>query len=137
MDNRIKYFGRIVKILDDYEVVINKGASDGILSSSSFLILEVGEEIIDPETKESLGFLEITKGWCKPKHIQEKVCTLRSSEYDKAPDVTEIKKTSGISLIGAYGPSVTEVTRPGEANLMLLNHPKVGDMVIVRGLGQR
>lgn len=65
-----------------YEIIINKGAEDGIKSGQRFLIYEIGNEIIDPDTNESLGFLEIVKGVGEVKHIQSKMTTLRSMEKE-------------------------------------------------------
>jgi len=80
-------FGKVLHVTDrgydDYEVVINKGENDGISPNDQFLIYEIGEELFDPDTGEHLGKLEIVKGIAKPKHIQEKITTLISAEYQQ------------------------------------------------------
>src|SRR5690554_8105624 len=73
---------RIVKIVDQFQIVINKGSKDGIVDYMNFLVYEEGEEIIDPETNENLGILEIAKGKLRVKHIQENLTTLESDEFD-------------------------------------------------------
>jgi len=73
---------KIVKIINTLQIVINKGSQDGITDYMNFLVYEEGEEIIDPETKKSLGILEIAKGKLKVKHIQDKLTTLESDEFD-------------------------------------------------------
>ncbi|MEX2120225.1 MAG: hypothetical protein WD847_11580 [Pirellulales bacterium] len=40
-----------------------------------FLIYDLSDPILDPETKEELGQLEIVKGRVKVGHVQEKMCT--------------------------------------------------------------
>lgn len=52
---------RIVKIVDDETIVINGGYNDGIKEGDRFEIFEVGEKIIDPETGDDLGTLDIVK----------------------------------------------------------------------------
>lgn len=73
---------KIVKIIDAFQIVINKGSADGITDYMNFLVYEEGEEIIDPDTKKSLGILEIAKGKLRVKHIQENLTTLESDEFD-------------------------------------------------------
>lgn len=73
---------RIVKIIDQFKVVINKGRKDGITDYMTFLIYENGDKIIDPLTNKDLGTLEITKGKAVPVHIQDHMTTLESDEYE-------------------------------------------------------
>jgi len=129
---RDKYFAIVVKVIDDFTVVINKGATNGITKESRFLIIEVGDEIIDPETGNSLGLLEITKGWCLPTHIQENICTIQSNEYKQSESSTEITKTRS-TFIGLTGP-VTEVSKPGRRYKLKLKGPNIGDKITARGI---
>jgi hypothetical protein len=73
---------RIVKVINDFDIVINKGSNDGVSEYMNFLVYELGDEIIDPVTNKSLGTLEIAKGKFRVKHIQESLTTLESDEYD-------------------------------------------------------
>ena len=57
---------KVVKLLDEYKIVINKGANDGIKVGQVFLVYKEDEELFDPDTNESLGRLEIVKGKGKP-----------------------------------------------------------------------
>lgn len=75
-----KPIGKVVKILNPYEVVINLGAEDGVTKDDEFVVFEQGEEVTDPDTDESLGILEIVRGQGVAKHVQEKLTTLRSTE---------------------------------------------------------
>lgn len=68
----------VVSKIDNYQIVINKGTLDKINSYMRFLVYEEGKEIFDPETKESLGVLEIPKGIFKVFHIQDKMTVLVS-----------------------------------------------------------
>lgn len=77
-----KPVGRVVKILNPYEVVISLGAEDGVTKNDEFVVFEQGEEVTDPDTGESLGILEIVRGQAFAKHVQEKLTTLRSRETE-------------------------------------------------------
>lgn len=87
---------KVISVLDEYRVVINKGSNDGVTSEDVFLVYRLGNELFDPDTKESLGVLEIVCGEGKPEHIQEKITTLRTSK-------TQIRKTKTVKKTGPYG----------------------------------
>ena len=72
--------GKIADVIDQYRVVINIGASDGVRVGQRFLIYKIGDEILDPDTKESLGRLEIIKGKGEVIHTQERLATLQTTE---------------------------------------------------------
>src|SRR5438093_56490 len=65
---------RIAKILSPTKVVLPVGAEHGVLEGTEFIIYELGEEIHDPETGESLGRLELHKGRVRVSQIQDKLC---------------------------------------------------------------
>ncbi|MEH0197702.1 hypothetical protein V7S57_21030 [Caulobacter sp. CCNWLY153] len=52
----------VAMVLNDYQVVLNAGKSDGVETGYSYLIYEVGQRVIDPISGEDLGNLEIVKG---------------------------------------------------------------------------
>ena len=87
MSNEHSDLPRVVQVIDDYELVINKGTVDGIQNGDRFLIFAIGEEIFDPQTQESLGFLETVRGRTTVVHTQAKMSTLRS--------ITEVEVGSG------------------------------------------
>jgi hypothetical protein len=82
---------RVAHVLNEFEVVINKGQADGITLGITFLIFGQGPEIRDPVTRQSLGALEVLRGRGKVVHIQERLATVRSSAtepiYDSTPNV--------------------------------------------------
>lgn len=52
---------RVIKIIDDKTIVINIGENENIKEGDKFQIYEIGEEVIDPETKKNLGTLNTVK----------------------------------------------------------------------------
>ncbi len=89
--------GKVVKISDENNIVINKGAADGVTLGNRFLIYSLGEELFDPDTKESLGTLEIVCGEGKPTHIQEHMTTVTSDRYETRKTKTIVKRNSFFS----------------------------------------
>lgn len=112
-----RFEGKVANIIDDYRVVINKGSNDGVRVGQRFLILTIGEEIKDPDTKESLGKIEVIKGKGEVTHVQERMATLQTT------DTHEIKRQpSGIGLFAIA--QSQEVTREPKAFIS----PEIGDI---------
>ena len=105
--------GKVIQKLDDYKIVINKGSADGVTSDNRFLIYRFGEELFDPDTKESLGVLELVCGEGKPEHIQEKITTLYTSKYIITNTKTVKKSSPYGGLFGnteeTYDPETTDI----------------------------
>jgi hypothetical protein len=72
---------KIVKIVDEYHVVVKYGSKDGAVPGEHLEIYQVGEEVIDPEAGESLGTLDFIKGKLKIKHVYNKMSLCESNEF--------------------------------------------------------
>jgi hypothetical protein len=130
-----RYFGKVLSVQDKFTVVINIGSNHDLRDGQKFLVVGLGEIIIDPDTKEELERLEVVRGRAQVVHIQEKIATLRSCDFDRARDVTEVKKVTSRSLGVAanfFGPqdTVTESVKPGEERLKELAGVQIGDLII-------
>lgn len=77
-NNNKKQFisAKVIKVIDNYKVVINKGSKDGIANGNIFLLYSLGEELFDPDTNESLGVLEIVRGKGQATHVQDHLTTI-------------------------------------------------------------
>lgn len=107
---------KVAWIIDDYRVVINKGAIDGVEVGQRYLILNTGDEVFDPDTEESLGRIEVVKGKGEVIHVQERIATLQTT------DTHEIKrKPTGLLAITQ---AAQEVSREPKAFI----NPEVGDV---------
>ncbi|MBI2135362.1 hypothetical protein HYU09_05195 [Candidatus Woesearchaeota archaeon] len=82
--------GKIIKILDEYRVVIDKGYTDGVEKDTIFIIYSEGEIVEDPETKENLGRIEHVKSKIKPLHIQENFTIMETAEKEASTNLTGI-----------------------------------------------
>ena len=100
--------GKVLKIIDDYKIVIDKGSADGVTMENRFLVYRLGDELFDPNTEESLGILEIVCGEGKPDHIQERLTTLYTSKQQTRRTKTIVKR-GGLSAF--YG-DVEEIHDP-------------------------
>lgn len=97
------YFAKVVTAYDEYTCVINKGARDGVRAGQRFIIFNLQEnDIIDPDTGENLGRLEIIKGTAVAAHVQEKLTTLESDQWEK--DYGKVPFVPRSSLYGGSQP---------------------------------
>lgn len=130
-----RYIAKVVKVIDSHTIVVNAGTDKGFQAGKAFIVVGLGEEIIDPDTKESLGSLEIVRGRARVSHVQERISTLISAEVEKPADIKEIKKVSTAGkggLVSLFGPqeTVTESIKPSEAVPKPFSRVQVGDLVI-------
>ncbi|EGW21993.1 hypothetical protein [Methylobacter tundripaludum] len=128
----VRYVGKVSQVRDEFTVVINMGSEKGVVEGDKFLIIGLGEEIVDPDTQEALEQLEIVRGKASVINVQNKISTLKSYEYEKSSDVKEITKvTGGYGMSGILGQNtVTESIKPGTSYLKELEGVQVGDCVI-------
>ncbi len=72
----------VASVLSSDRVVINKGSSDGVRIGQRFLIYEcTDDEIEDPVTHESLGFLEEPKGTGRIVSVQDRIAVPELCRY--------------------------------------------------------
>lgn len=135
-DNKGIFPATIVTVLDDDKVVINRGSTHGVAEDQRFLVFALSEsDIIDPDTGDSLGRLEIIKGTGKVTHLQEKMATVTSDRRSSGGNKTVTRKTLPpnarwwVGALSTYSePTIEEVTStPGESARLPFDAPSVGD----------
>lgn len=122
-DNK-EFICKVASIIDDKRVVVNKGANDGIHLNQMFLIYKLGDEIIDPDTKEILGQLEIVIGRGIVTHVQDKMATL-TSNIVKQGQTRVIKNPTKNALLNFMGGDQI-ITEPGD--IEPFNEVNIGDL---------
>jgi hypothetical protein len=108
---------KVAKVIDQYKLVINKGSIDGIRESQRMLVYYIdNEEIKDPDTGKSLGYLEFVRGTGKIIFVKEEYSILESdSIYPKYfPPSPLFSFSSDILKAGTLKP---------------FDKPQVGDLV--------
>lgn len=127
------FFAKVAMLKNSSEVVINKGSDHNVKIGDKFIIYTLGEEVIDPDSGESLGALEEIKGNAIVKHVQEKMATLESNDFIKENDKTEIVRSKRNSIASLYlgGEGTQETTKiiPGNSTRKDFDWVKVGDLV--------
>lgn len=108
VDCGMKFPASVVKVIDDYKIVINRGSADGVKPGDKFLVYYVEpEELTDPESGESLGHLEIVRGPGIAIHVQPRMTTLESSRKETKRRITT-RSQPYARLLGGMGKEVIE-----------------------------
>ncbi|MBB3568723.1 hypothetical protein [Rhizobium sp. BK491] len=112
---------KVIKVIDDYDLVINRGSDHGIVLGSRFLVFSAGEQLNDPDTGEDLGILEIVRGKARVVHVQAKMSTLSSDEFATAPGTKRVIKRTGAIWAFSNQGSVEEITEGQERQRLALD----------------
>ena len=72
--------GKVATILNSRELVINKGKTSGVKKDMIFGVLEIKENIEDPDTREVIGSVESVKIRVKVVDVQPKLSVCRTYE---------------------------------------------------------
>jgi hypothetical protein len=106
---------KVAAVLDDRHVVINKGAKDGVSIGQEYIIYAYGDEIQDPDTGNSLGRLEIIRGFGKVSRVQEHLATVQTaSTRSNRPTNSLLAQYLGTQreLVPFKDPQVGDLVRP-------------------------
>ena len=72
---------KVVKVIDDYKLVMNRGEQNGIREGQRMMVYHISnEDIKDPNTGESLGFLELVKGTGRVIFVQDKISIIETDQ---------------------------------------------------------
>lgn len=89
--------GRIVRIVDERTLLANIGTEHSVAVGQEFVVVQPTEEVVDPQTNESLGVCELVKARVVAVHVQPKLTT-----FMPVPD--EKRQTAVLSERMAWGP---------------------------------
>lgn len=119
--NKGTFPANVADIINPLRLVINRGENDGVRLQQRVLVYSVSnEEIKDPNTGESLGYLEIVKGTGRVVHLQDKLATIES-------DKTRSYLRKLVSSYTFSVPREQEVIEVSES--VPFEDPEVGDLV--------
>lgn len=70
---------RVAHVINPSQLVMNRGSLHDVKLSQRMLIYRKGhQEIKEPQSGESLGYLDPVKGTGQVIHVQEKICIVES-----------------------------------------------------------
>lgn len=111
----------VAQVLNPFTLVMNRGADDNVKVGQRFLVYAIGEDVIDPETRQTLGKLEVVRGTGVVDHLQPKLAVLKSDRKN-VPQRRVVKKQPML-------PFATEETVFEDPVAVDFDYPEVGDLV--------
>ena len=118
---------RVAGVIDNYTFVINRGTSSGVGVGDNYLVFGLGDAIMDPDSGEDLGVLEIVKGRARVLHVQERVSTLESALTRTIPGkIRRVTRTGGGIL--SFGSPTEEEIEEGKEVRKLAIEVAIGDL---------
>ncbi|MDN3454610.1 hypothetical protein [Psychrobacter sp. APC 3350] len=118
----------VVQEKSPFELVINRGSLDGVREGNTFVVYYVEpEDLIDPETQESLGKLEVVRGTGVATNVQEKMTTIKSNRYENNSGTIIRRNNSPFGGISALIGGET-IEQPAK-DLIPFDEAKRGDKV--------
>lgn len=134
--------GKVAEIMDRYTLAINRGSEHGVEVGMIFAVIGFGGEIVDPETKQSLGPRPVEKLRVKVADVYEKFCVAetyrlvtpsRSLDYLLGPNrdlLREMAKTLSALPPGPERERFADAPAPREGTPTdSVIHVEVGDTV--------
>lgn len=125
---------KIVKIINETTFILNVGANDGIKNGTKFQIIDSEPEpIIDPDTNQTIGYLNNSKGTIEANDVQEKMTIARTKLHKKvtrSPVYDAMSAFQNIETSYREELNVDETQITGGYNKS--NNPvKIGDAVVM------
>ena len=119
--------GQVIQVLAyGLKLVVNRGAEDGVKNGSRFLVYALSDEdIVDPESGESLGRLEIVRGRAVATHVQARMATIEP-ESTKFISRRVVKPSPTQSIVLGRGDEIIEEPTFSQGSF---DDPQVGDRV--------
>jgi hypothetical protein len=102
---------RVVHVVDSsgFEAVISRGARDELKPGQRFLVFAYGPEVMDPDSGENLGRIELVRGRGEIIHLQDSMATIRSVEKRSGrPSKRVIRDTSMLGIATGRGQVIEE-----------------------------
>ena len=120
---------RVAEVLSESDILVSAGRNASINVGDKFIVYQIGPEIEDPETKESLGSLELKKGMFLAVDVQEMVTVARVTQRT----VRRTQKLGFPGLMNLGGPFYEqEVLDISERVKMDVTTPTYSDDLTIR-----
>lgn len=124
--------GKVVKIIDERHVLLNRGWRDGVRHGMRFSVLAAMDEVQDLETGEPLGRWEAVKARLLAVHVQERLALLTPAEPQRPPE-TDMHQTLSAEMVRVSMPANSgaqmQIDRSQMLGMPRLAPVRIGDPV--------
>ena len=124
--------GKVAKILNTREIVINRGSVDGVQQGMKFEVIDDFYEIFDPDTNNSLGTFKRVKIRVKAAEIHTRFSIARTYETYRVTEPSAIEIATIPTAASIFSKTVTKVRTISSSETDYeegRGHVQVGDKV--------
>jgi len=123
--------GKVAKILDGSNLIINVGSSHGVQPGLRLIVFAPGDEVVDPDTGESLGTWEAVKGEIVANHVQERISICGAAPPpEKEDQVDPSTRTLSAAMIADHMRTDSAQSRLNVNKGQIDGMPKVGPISV-------
>lgn len=118
---------KVARILSPTQVILAAGSDQGVREGMEFIIYDLSDVILDPETNEPLGQLELVKGRVKASHVQKSLTFATTMARNVVRNPLE-----ALSVFAPYRETIYEQLPVDESSVTALQTErkvKIGDLV--------
>ena len=101
--------GKVAKILNGRELAINRGSDDGVLQGMKFEVIDDLDEILDPDTKDSLGTFKRVKIRVKAVEVYQRFSITRTYETYQVTEPSPFDIDTIPTVASIFSRTVTKV----------------------------
>ena len=121
--------GKVAKILNTRELVINRGSEDGVTNGMKFEVVDDFDEILDPDTLENLGTIKRVKIRVKADEVHPRFSITRTYETYQVSEPSAISVAQSVH----FSRTVTKVKTISNSETAYeegRSYIRVGDKVV-------
>ena len=127
--------GKVAKVLNKRELVINRGADYGVKSGMIFEVIEESEQFLDPDTNEPLGGIIRPKVRVIVSDVQPRFSIARTYETYQVSEPSsmfslDLRKITKVKTISEYTDDFSDTAYERAQSFV-----KIGDKVVQMSLG--
>ena len=101
---------KVAKVLNSTSVILATGSDEGVKEGMEFVIYDLSETILDPETGEDLGKLELVKGRVYAVHVQDKLTWAQTKSRTVERVINPMASMTRILFDSAFLPQTIKAT---------------------------
>lgn len=118
---------RVIKVIDEFTVVINAGENANIKTGETIMLYGIETEpTIDPFSKEELGKLKYPKGKGKVIDVQGKMSIIRSEKFKIIKRKEKVDPSPYSQLVNPFSKNYKVIEYDTEERIPF-NSPEIGD----------
>ena len=123
--------GKIVKIVDERTLVADVGTEQGVAVEQQFVVVQPVDMVVDPESGDELGTLELIKARLVAVHAQPRIATLAPLPGEQSQSTVLSQRMAWDSRGAPIGSSdvILSVDRSQISGRHRVEAIKIGDVV--------